>query len=99
VIGAGLCGAGLALAEVSSPLRSPLVLLFLATAPLLGVFGLLRGLDIFGRIFVAGAAMVVINVGVPETMLAANRWSPRGGLVAIIVISAVLGLVQLLERM
>jgi hypothetical protein len=98
VLGAGLCGAGLALAEVTSPLRSPLVLLFLVTAPLLGVFGLLRGLDLFGRIFATGAAMVVINVCVPETMLAAGVWSPRGSLVAIIVISAVLWLAQLLGR-
>ena len=103
-IGAGLCGAGLALAGASSPLRSPLVLLFLVTAPLLGVAGLLRGVDLFARIFAAAAAMVVINVGVPETMLAAGLWSPRGGLVAIMAISAVLGLVQLpaarrLERM
>jgi hypothetical protein len=94
-IGAGLCGAGLALAGSSSPLRSPLVLLFLFITPLLAVAGLLRGLDLFGRIFVACAAMVVINAGVAETMLATGQWSPRGGLVAIMAICAVLGLVQL----
>lgn len=95
VIGAGLCGAGLALAGASSPLRSPLVLLFLFTAPLLGVYGLLRGIDPFARVFAACAAMLVINAGVAETMLAAGLWSPRGGLVAIMAISAVLGLIQL----
>jgi hypothetical protein len=95
VIGAGLGGAGLALAGASSPLRSPLVLLFLFITPLLGVAGLLRGLDPFARIFVACAAMVVINAGVAEAMLATGHWSPRGGLVAIMAISAVLGLVQL----
>ena len=94
-IAAGLGGAGLALAGASSPLRSPLVLLFLFITPLLAVAGLLRGLDLFARIFVSCAAMVVINVGVAETMLAAGLWSPRGGLVAIMAICAVLGLVQL----
>jgi hypothetical protein len=95
LIGAGLCGVGLALAGASSPLRAPLVLLFLATAPLLAVAGLLRGIDPFARILVACAAMVVIDAGVAETMLAAGWWSPRGGLIAIMTISAVLGLVQL----
>ena len=94
-IAAGLGGAGLALAGASSPLRFPLVLLFLFITPLLAVAGLLRGLDLFARIFVSCAAMVVINVGVAETMLAAGLWSPWGGLVAIMAICAVLGLVQL----
>jgi hypothetical protein len=94
-IGAGLCGVGLALAGVTSPLRSPLVLLFLIAAPLLAVAGLLRGMDMFARIFASCAAMIVINVCVAETMLAAGVWSPRGALVAIVVITAVLGLVQL----
>jgi hypothetical protein len=95
VIGAGLCGAGLALAGVSSPLRSPLVLLFLATAPTLGMAGLLRDLDLFARIFIACVAMLVIDAGVAETMLAAGLWSPRGGLVAIMTISALLAVVEL----
>jgi len=95
LIAAGLCGAGLALAGASSPLRSPLVLLFLCTAPLLGVYGLLRGIDPGARVIAACAAMLVINAGVAETMLAAGLWSPRGGLVAIMAISAMLGLIQL----
>jgi hypothetical protein len=95
VIGAGLCGAGLALAGASSPARSPLVLLFLASAPLLGVAGLLRGVDPFARVLVACAAMVVIDAGVAETMLAAGLWSPRGGLIAIMAISALLRLARL----
>ena len=94
-IAAGLCGAGLSLAGADSPLRSPLVLLFLFITPLLTVAGLFRGLDLFARIFVSCAAMVVIDVGVAETMLAAGLWSPRGGLVAIMAICAALGLVQL----
>jgi hypothetical protein len=94
-IGAGLCGAGLALAGANSPLRSPLVLLFLASAPLLAVAELLRGVDPFARILVACAAMVVINAGVAETMLAAGLWSPRAGLIAIMTISALLGLARL----
>ncbi len=95
VIAAGMAGVGLALADADSPLRAPLVLLFLATAPAMAVAGLLRGLDTFGRIFVGCAATVVINVLVAETMIAAGAWSPDRGLVAVVVITAVMGAVQL----
>ena len=95
VIAAGLIGVGLALAGSSSPLRAPLVMLFLAAGPAMAVAGLLRGLDTWARIFAACAAMVVINVLVAEIMLAAGAWSPDGGLVAVVVISALLGVVQL----
>ena len=86
---------GLALADASSPLRTPLVMLFLAAAPAMAIAGLLRSLDTFARIFTACAAMVVINVLVAETMLAAGAWSPDGGLIAVVVITALAGAVQL----
>jgi hypothetical protein len=95
VIAAGAVGVGMALADSSSPLRAPLVLLFLAAAPAIAVAGLLRGLDTFARIFAACAATVVINVLVAETMLAAGAWSPDGGLVVVVVITALIGAVQL----
>ena len=95
VIAAGLAGVALALADTSTPLRAPLVLLFLAAAPAMAVAGLLRGLDTFGRIFAGGAATVVINVLVAETMIAAGAWSPDHGLVAVVVITAVIAAVQL----
>jgi hypothetical protein len=95
VIAAGLTGVGLALAGASSPLRAPLVMLFLAAAPAMAVAGLLRRLDTVARIFAACVAMVVINVLVAEIMLAAGAWSPDGGLVAVVVITALVGVVQL----
>lgn len=95
VVAAGLIGVGLALAGSSSPLRAPLVMLFLAAGPAVAVAGLLRGLDMFARIFAACAAMVVINVLVAEIMLAAGAWSPDGGLVAVVVITALVGVAQL----
>jgi hypothetical protein len=91
---AGVAGVGLALAGSGSAARSPLVLLFLAAAPAMAVGGLLRGLDLFGRVFAAIIGTVVINVGVAETMLAAHLWSPRAGLVVVALIASVLGLVQ-----
>ena len=95
VIMAGMTGVGLALADASTPLRTPLVLLFLGAVPTMAVAGLLRGLDRFARIFAACAATVVVNVLVAETMLAAGAWSPDGGLVVIVVITALIGAAQL----
>jgi hypothetical protein len=95
VIAAGLTGVALALADASTPLRAPLVLLFLAAVPTMAVAGLLRSLDTFARIFTACVATVLINVLVAETMLAAGVWSPDGGLVAVVVITALIGAVQL----
>jgi len=98
VIAAGMAGVGLTLAHSDLPLRAPLVLLFLAAAPAMAVAGLLRGLDTFGRVFAGAAAAVVINVLVAETMIAAGAWSPDHGLVAVVVITAVLGAARLLLR-
>jgi hypothetical protein len=95
IVVAGLAGVGLALAGSGSPLRSPLVLLFLATAPAMAVAGLLRGLDVTARVFVSCVAMIVINACVAETMLAIGAWSARTGLVVVVVIAAVLRAVQL----
>ncbi|HXZ76067.1 MAG TPA: hypothetical protein VEH31_35070, partial [Streptosporangiaceae bacterium] len=72
-----------------------LVLLFLAAVPTMAVAGLLRGLDTFARIFTACVATLVINVLVAETMLAAGVWSPDGGLVVVVAITALIGAVQL----
>jgi hypothetical protein len=95
VIAVGMTGVALTLAGASTPLRTPLVLLFLGVVPAMAVAGLLRGLDTFARIFAACVAMVIINVLVAETMLAAGVWSPDSGLVAVLVITALIGAVQL----
>ena len=94
-VAAGTVGVGLALADANSPLRTPLVILFLAAAPATAVAGLLRGFDPFARIVVAVTAAIVINALVATTMLAAGAGSPKAGLVAIVVITAVCMAVQL----
>jgi hypothetical protein len=95
VIVAGVAGVGLALADAGTPLRTPLVLLFLVAVPTMAASGLLRGLDTFGRIFAAFSATVVINALVAATMLEAGIWSPDGGLIAVVTITALMGAVQL----
>jgi hypothetical protein len=94
-IAAGAVGVVLALAGISSPLRGPLVLLFLALAPATAIAGPLRRIDTFARIVVAGTAAIVINFLVAETMLATGNWSPRAGLVVVIIITAICMAVQL----
>jgi hypothetical protein len=95
VIVAGMTGVGLALADANTPLRMPLVLLFLVAVPTMAAAGLLRGLDTFGRIFAAFTATVVINVLVGVIMLEAGVWSPDAALVVVVVITALLWAVQL----
>jgi hypothetical protein len=92
---AGVAGVGLALADAETLLRTLLVLVFLITAPTMAAAGLLRGLDTFGRIFAAFTAAVAISVLVAAIMLEAGIWSPDGGLVAVAIITALIGLAQL----
>jgi hypothetical protein len=88
VIAAGSVGAVLALAEVDTPLRGPLVLLSLAGAPAAVVASWLTSLDIFARAIVACAAAIVLNALVAEIMLALGIWSPGTGLIAVLLICA-----------
>lgn len=92
---AGVAGVGLALADADTPVRTLLVLLFLVAAPTVATAGLLRGLDTFGKIFAAFTATVVINVLVAAVMLEAGVWSPDGGLVVVVMITALIGAARL----
>jgi len=69
----------LALAGARMPLRTPVVLLFLAAAPTMAVAGLRRGLDASARIFAACAAAIIINVMVAERMLAPGHGRRMAG--------------------
>ncbi|WP_330267942.1 hypothetical protein [Streptomyces griseorubiginosus] len=91
-------GALLALTGSDSPLRAPLVLFFLLAAPAAGIALALRGLDPFARVPTALAGSVVLNMLVAQGMLATHRWSARGGVVAVGVISALILLPVLLRR-
>ncbi|MGI9009507.1 MAG: hypothetical protein ACR2FU_25515 [Streptosporangiaceae bacterium] len=89
-IAAGLAGAVLAIAGITTPLRVPLVLIFLSAVPALAVASLLPGLDGLAKLVVAGTAAIVIDIGVAEVQLATGTWSPRMGLVAVALISVML---------
>jgi hypothetical protein len=95
-VAAGATGLALGAADVRSPLRTALVLLFLFVAPTAAVAGLLRGFDHFPRLIIAFATTIVILVLTPVLMLMAGVWSPAGGLLAVAGITAACVAVQLL---
>jgi hypothetical protein len=88
-VAAGTVGLALALAGVDSPLRVPLLLLFLAVAPAVAVAGLLRGFDTLAVLVIGAGATIAINSLVAATMLTLGVWSPRAGLLAVAAITAV----------
>ncbi|MEU0004753.1 hypothetical protein ABZ079_10740 [Streptomyces sp. NPDC006314] len=95
----GSVGALLAFIDSTSPVRGPCTLFFLLMAPAMAIAAALRGLDPFGRALCALAGAVVVNMLVAQGMLAVHRWSVRGGVVAVTVLSlAALLLVLIRER-
>jgi uncharacterized membrane protein len=95
---AGLTGAALTLAGVESPATGSLTLLFVLFTPALCVAMLLTGLDLLARAIVAGAASVSLAASVAEVMLVTSNWSPRGGLIAIMIACAGLTIAALILR-
>lgn len=93
----GATGALLAFTGAGSPLRAPFTLFFLLAAPTAAVAAALRGLDPFGRTLASLAGAVVVNMLVAQGMLAVHRWSVRGGVVAVTVLSVLLLLGVLLR--
>jgi len=91
-------GALLALTGSDSPLRAPLTLFFLLVAPAVGIAAALRGFDPFARVLASLAGSVVLNMLVAQGMLATHRWSARGGVLAMAVISALIPLLVLMLR-
>ncbi|MGC0341926.1 hypothetical protein [Streptomyces sp. SLBN-8D4] len=91
-------GALLALTGSDSPLRAPLTLFFLLAAPAAGIAAALRGFDPFARALASLAGSVVLNMLVAQGMLATHRWSARGGVTAIAVISVLILLLVLMRR-
>lgn len=97
-VGTGGVGAALALADIGSPLRAPFTFFFLVVAPGAALASLLPGLDPLGRIVVAVAGSVVIDLLVAQTMLMLHLWSIRGGVAVVAVVSIVLFLLPLARR-
>ena len=95
----GGIGAVLALADSGSPLRGPLTLFFLLAAPAAAIAAALHGLPPLGRIPVAVAGAVVVNMLVAQTMLTVHRWSVPGGVAAVTAISSLTLLLVLVRRL
>lgn len=85
---AGVAGAAPAAAGVRWPAGGPLTLLFLLIAPAAATALVLRAMDPAARAVVSGAAALVVDAAVAETMLVTSSWSPRGGIVAVGAVSA-----------
>ena len=95
LVGAGAVGVLLELTGIHSPVRSVLVLVFIAVAPTAAFAGLLRGFDGFARIVIAFVTTIVVLSLIAIIMLAAGLWSPTAGLLVVVVISAGCLLAQL----
>ena len=89
---AGSVSAILAIANIDSPVRAPLVVTFLLAAPAAAVAGLLDRFDVLARLVIAGTAAVVINFLVAEIMLAVGFWSVPGWVIVIAVITVICAL-------
>jgi hypothetical protein len=90
---AGSVSAILTFAHIDTPVRAPLVVIFLLAAPAAAVAGHLDRFDVLARLVIAGTAAVVINFLVAEIMLAAGLWSIRGGVIVIVAITVICTLI------
>jgi len=86
-MGAGAVGVILALAGVHSPVRTVLVIVFLAVAPTAAIAGLLRSFDPFARIILSVVTTLVMLSVVAMILLASGLWSPIGELIVVAVIT------------
>ncbi len=90
VIAAAIAGAVLAAADVQTPARAPLALLFLLAAPGLAVAALLGGIDALSKLVIAGSAALVIDMAIAESMIATGTWSLRLGIALVALVSVVI---------
>ncbi len=86
-VAAGAAGVVAELAGARSLLVTVLVLVFIAVAPTAAIAGLLRGFDVFARLVIASVTAISVITFIAMIMLAAGIWSPRGGLVAVALVS------------
>lgn len=86
-MGAGAVGVIMALAGVHSPLRTALVLLFLAVAPTAAIAGLLRSFDPFARLVLSVVSTIAALSIVSMILLSAGLWSPIGELLVVAAIT------------
>jgi len=93
-LGAGIAGFLVDLAGVRSGLVTVLVLIFIAVTPTTAIAGLLRGFDLFARLILTCVTTIAVLTLIAMIMLAIGVWSPKGGLVAIALVSGACLLAQ-----
>ncbi|MFI0357028.1 hypothetical protein [Actinomadura sp. 9N407] len=74
------------------------ILLLLFVVPGAAFWTLMRGLDPVGRLIVAAAAAIVTVAGTAQVMLMLGAWSPGGGLIVVLALSALAAATGLLHR-
>lgn len=95
----GTFGALLTAAGLDYPGRTLFTLMFLMVTPAVCFAQLLPGIDPLARAVISIAAGIALVAVVAEVMLAAEWWTPRGGLIAVGVLCAgLLGLALALAR-
>ena len=88
----GVLALGFALLHGIDATRTGVTIAFLIAAPALAMVLGLRGIDPLALMVIALAAVAVINALVAEAMLATGNWSIPGGVAAVGMISAGIGL-------
>ncbi|WP_189390050.1 hypothetical protein [Streptomyces sp. SDr-06] len=89
-LAASAAGAVLAFADLDSPLRAPLTLLYLVAAPAEAALFTLRRLEPLARMMASISGAVLINLLTAESMAGLHLWSTRNGIAAVGVISLLL---------
>jgi CelD/BcsL family acetyltransferase involved in cellulose biosynthesis len=82
-----LTGAALVLASVETPIRGTAAALVLLVAPGVATALLLGEMPWQTKLAIAVAATVVLDVAVAQAMIVSGAWSPRGGVVAVALVS------------
>ncbi len=89
-LAAGVAGAVIAIAGITTPARVPLVLIFFAAVPALAISSLLGGLDRLATVVIVGISTIVVDFGVAEAMIISGTWSLRAGVAAVAAVSALI---------
>lgn len=89
-LAAGVVGAVIAIAGITTPARVPLVLIFFAAVPALAISSLLGGLDRLATVVIVGISTIVVDFGVAEAMIISGTWSLRAGVAAVAAVTALI---------
>ena len=85
----GVVTISVAAANLQSPARPALVLLFLIFGPSIAIGGLLRSFDPLARVVLAFSSCLVLLTLTAMIMVVGGFWNPTGGLLAVAILTAV----------